>query len=160
MVNVTLVEIGPVAIVSVECDQVARFPIGKFIRIGHAADDCRAPGPDGYASGGRRSARIGHLWIGAVNEFLQIGEAITIGIAIRTVTVVGDDLSGVKIVVTNRSIIEGIQTVLDFPAIRQSVPGRAGSARISLEADDVEPVSTRISTRAKDCVQLALVQSR
>ena len=53
---------------------------------------------------------------------MQVRQAIAIGIAVGAVGVVGDDrFAGAQVVVADDAVIEGIEVVLQLPAIGQGV---------------------------------------
>ena len=160
VVDVALIVVSPVAVIGIERDQIVRRPIGEFVPIGHAADNRGRSRADGDGVGRRRHVGIvGHPRIRPVDEFLQVGKAIVIGVAARAVIGVGDDLAGVQVVITDHTVIEWIQAILHFPTIRQTVPGRACAARIGLEPDDVEFIASDVAAGTKDIIELGLVES-
>ncbi len=102
-------------------------------------------GPMVMELAGGGAAVLRHGRVGAVDVFLQVGHAIAVRVAVGTVVGVGDPLAGVEVVVTDHAVVEGIEAVLLFPAVGQTVAASCwrGAGRFPARSRPDRPDGTR-----------------
>ena len=82
MINVALVIVIAIAIVRIERDQIVRAPIGKLMLVDRGTDGGGRARADRDRAWRRRRWVAGDVWIGAVQEFVEVRQAIAVWVAV------------------------------------------------------------------------------